>query len=401
MSYVPDSQDAHVAFYAVTAAGEEGVTRDALLARPEITRRLGDGGGPVGLLVANGMTSKQAEMAMRDPAQERKASQDYFLHVIDKLVKSKRLIDTDGVLTIGKLPRGYDPVKFETNEGRGIAAVNLAGARRTAGGWTYYVNPDLDEGAVERLAESMRRVGWPKGETVLLDADDQVADGKHHIAAAQLAGVAWEEHTIKIPDELALWQEVKKRNIDRSWQMSKKEIVAKHAKFMALRPDLAVTDRMKALRENLVGVSERTQQRATSEAKQQTLVERDAIVKAGIADGKTQRQVAEETKVPKSTVADIVKKDDLPETRQNGGNRAGEPSVPEVVGTCCVCHADIVKGEKTADRLIVREGFDIFGSRSGGGYNAIHGGFEKTGEIAHHGCTSVDAQVAFRAREAA
>ena len=395
----------HVALYGVAAAGEEGVPRDVLLESRELLDRCGSGNGPISFLIEGGMKKDLAEKTMRDPAGMQQAIKAYFSHVVSVLVSKGRIVDTDGILTIGRLPRGYNPITEDEKRSKGLTRVNLVGARRKAKGWSNYTNP-LDDNVVAQMAETMVRKGWPKGHNVLVDADGYVADGKHHVEAAKVANQilrsqGLEEITVVtkvIADEIALWEEVESRNIDR-WHGTASEVAAIRASFIALRPDLTVGEKLESLRRSYPNTSERTQRRATAEVKEEMKEERDETILEGLAAGKTQRQVSEETGVPKSTVADIAKEAILPENGQDGRNRADPPPKPVVIGTCCVCKHETYEGEPLSQIIEAEPGFLIgipMRGKGKGGANAMHGPIVKTGKTAHTYCMSREAQLGYR-----
>lgn len=380
----------HIALYGIAAAGEEGVPKKALLSSNELIERYGFGNGPIVLLVEGGMSSAAAERTMRDPLSARKATEAFFAHVVETLIASKRIVEEDGVLYLGTMPRGYDPLKQDAKHSKSITRLNLVGARRKTEGWSNYTNP-LDDNVVAQMAETMARKGWPKGHTVLLDSDGLIADGKHHVAAAELAGIDWKKYSKVVTDEIALWEEVESRNIDR-WHGKPSEVAKIRASFIALRADLSTGERLEAIRQSFPNTSERTQRRVTAEVKKDVKAERDEAVADGLAAGKSQRQVAEEVGVDQKTVSNIS-------ARGKTANSAEipHPEPEEEVGTCCICKHPILASEAIADIVIPEPGFRIGKPRrkSVGGARPI-GPFEETGEVAHVDCVSREVQVGYR-----
>jgi len=358
--------------------------------------RIKFGNGPISMLVEKeGMSKAKASAAMKNDSEREKVFARFFAHTVDELIAAGRIVDTDGVLTLGRMPRGYDPIREDLKRSQGIARLNMVGARRKAGGWSNWTNA-LDQNVVAQMAETFARTGWPKGHTVLLDSDGQVADGKHHVAAAELVGIDWQQHTRTITDEIALWEEVEARNVNR-WHGKPSEVAKKRAEFIALRADLNVGDRLEALRIEMAGVSASTQRRATAEVKKEVKSERNEAVKEALASGKSQRKVAAETGVSQKTVSRIAQEEEVSQNGQPDRNDSTPPA--EVVGTCHVCKTDIVKGERLIDIILPEEGFVIgIERRKGGGGNAVFGSHVKTGQVAHLDCMPRHMQVGYRGR---
>jgi hypothetical protein len=389
----------HVVLWGVAQAGPDGISREALLGRNDMLNRARSGNGPIQMLVKQLGSVKKAEQTMKDDVERDEAAKRYLGVVIQELVKRGRLVEEEGVLRLGVMPRGYDPLSYELKQTRGSSVQNLRNGRKRVKGWTYFVNPELDETIVSQMAAQMARTGWPKGSKVLLDSDGDVADGKHRVAAAERVGIDWTVHTTTIKDEIQLWEEVLQRNLNR-WSLSKGAKAKAYTRFLSLRPDLSLAEKITVLREGMNGMSERTQQRATSATKAALKKEQADEFAARKEAGESLRGIADATGVSKDTVARSLKENELSQKRQDGENETPGPSEngsgPKVVGPCLVCGKEVHDEEPRIDVREAKPGFRIGAPyRRKGGANAWAGPFVKVGD-AHLGCIDEEAQIAYR-----
>jgi hypothetical protein len=389
----------HVVLWGVAQAGPDGISRETLLGRNDMLNRARSGNGPVKMLAKKLGNVKKAEQTMKDDDERDEAAKAYLNVVIGELVKKGRLLEDEGMLSLGVMPRGYNPLDYELKQTKATSVQNLRNGRKRVKGWTNFVNPDLDEGVVSHIEAQMARTGWKHGK-VLLDSDGDVADGKHRVAAAERLGIDWRtKHSMTIKDEVRLWEEVLQRNLNR-WSLSKGDQAKAYTRFLSLRPDLTVSEKIIALREGMNGVAERTQQRATSKARGELKKERDEeVFEAVVVLGRPQIEVAKEYGVSQATVSNILKKLSVSAKLAETDNPQVNSSEPEIIGVCCFCNNEIRDDERRGKIREPKPGFRIGAEvRKGrGGANAWLGPFVEVADF-HYGCIIEEAQAVHNAK---
>lgn len=398
----------HVLVYRLVEAQAKNEQLSARDLAAEVGVRVGGTGHAINYLVeTEGMEPVEAERAMRQDSVG--PGQRMLLHEIEQLKTKGWIVEQNGHLALGVLPQAYDPMRREADERREARRYSLRDARRIKGGWANWWN--LDPSVVEEMKRDMQAHGWPKGLTVLLDEDGQVADGKHRVAAAEALGIPWRAHTRRISDEIALAEEVARRNAGRNWSMTPKQVASVAHR---LSTDLGVVSGVEIARRT--GVAKRTAQRATKEQRAEEKAERDDRIVALRLKTHTQAEIAKIVGVTARTVGAVLRARGVTGriVKVEGNDTAAFPSTSEEpaptpepsrveVGTCVVCGKALYEDEERGQVIQPKKlstgkpALIAIPVRSGGGINKLTASYEKIESFGHWDCFTLVVQQHHRA----
>lgn len=389
------SEHEHFVCSALLDAQVEGnqYTRQDLL-EAIMGRSIGGSNRHVNFLVdVEGKKPRAAEREMRDDVVG--VYRRSMNHILDQMVERGWIREyEDGVLGLGKLPRGYNPAAVEFNEKRETDRFNLRDKRRRLKGWSNLF--PRDPGTIARMVETMKEFGWSTNIDVLLDADGYIADGKHRVEAAKQLGINWRSFSRTIEDEFKLVEEVEQRNVNRSWALSNRKITSIAYELQKLRPSkslkTSVEEGRRAVEEaaKLTGVSTRTAYRATKEARDQENQSLDEDISEKLSAGKSKRQVAKETGADRDRVSRVA------DSRQRDTNPPeAEGEKPRVeFAICGICRKIIFEDEREKNNIgrivfprpghVIAEPVRRRGRRGGGGNRIL--GDPLKGDYIHATC---------------